>query len=400
LSKKKTYAFAEIEQYREYLEIKNLRGKNIIVSGVFFVLLILTMTYMIIAKMPWSTILPLAVSFLLILATSFIFTAYGEEDFSYLKISRYILTLGMFSVVTAMIILMQSPSIIPLLFVVYCLLAIYQDIKVMVVSNIYFLFTMVFIVLKYPNLLMAQNSASGSNFSMTFFAILFLIMLSISSYIIMKEKSFFYNQISKSKEIEYRNIDLLIKLRHQTSKQEKDFSSYYDHLKEFLQAFSDKLELPNIFEEKINILIDLENQLKYDEILKKHPDFTVDDLDRLSRLCVSNKSALDRIALKMSKTKTIDIKRREIFSATHFKSFNKQSDSIEIRIIAFVIFYVALKKGLLGMDKISDEEIYHMITKTDYYYYIDSRVMKIYEENADVFEAIIVDAFGQGGGSR
>jgi len=216
----------------------------------------------------------------------------------------------------------------------------------------------------------------------------------------MKEKSFFYNQISKSKEIEYRNIDLLIKLRHQTSKQEKDFSSYYDHLKEFLQAFSDKLELPNIFEEKINILIDLENQLKYDEILKKHPDFTVDDLDRLSRLCVSNKSALDRIALKMSKTKTIDIKRREIFSATHFKSFNKQSDSIEIRIIAFVIFYVALKKGLLGMDKISDEEIYHMITKTDYYYYIDSRVMKIYEENADVFEAIIVDAFGQGGGSR
>ncbi|HOO43484.1 MAG TPA: hypothetical protein PKU69_00300 [Bacillota bacterium] len=400
MSKKKTYAFAEIEQYREYLEIKNLRGKNIIVSGVFFVLLILTMTYMIIAKMPWSTILPLAVSFLLILATSFIFTAYGEEDFSYLKISRYILTLGMFSVVTAMIILMQSPSIIPLLFVVYCLLAIYQDIKVMVVSNIYFLFTMVFIVLKYPNLLMAQNSASGSNFSMTFFAILFLIMLSISSYIIMKEKSFFYNQISKSKEIEYRNIDLLIKLRHQTSKQEKDFSSYYDHLKEFLQAFSDKLELPNIFEEKINILIDLENQLKYDEILKKHPDFTVDDLDRLSRLCVSNKSALDRIALKMSKTKTIDIKRREIFSATHFKSFNKQSDSIEIRIIAFVIFYVALKKGLLGMDKISDEEIYHMITKTDYYYYIDSRVMKIYEENADVFEAIIVDAFGQGGGSR
>ena len=400
MSKKKTYAFAEIEQYREYLEIKNLRGKNIIVSGVFFVLLILTMTYMIIAKMPWSTILPLAVSFLLILATSFIFTAYGEEDFSYLKISRYILTLGMFSVVTAMIILMQSPSIIPLLFVVYCLLAIYQDIKVMVVSNIYFLFTMVFIVLKYPNLLMAQNSASGSNFSITFFAILFLIMLSISSYIIMKEKSFFYNQISKSKEIEYRNIDLLIKLRHQTSKQEKDFGSYYDHLQEFLQAFSDKLELPNIFEEKINILIDLENQLKYDEILKKHPDFTVDDLDRLSRLCVSNKSALDRIALNMSKTKTIDIKRREIFSATHFKSFNKQSDSIEIRIIAFVIFYVALKKGLLGMDKISDEEIYHMITKTDYYYYIDSRVMKIYEENADVFEAIIVDAFGQGGGSR
>jgi len=399
LNRKKTYAFAEIEKYREYLEIKNLRGKNQIVSGVFFVMFILTLIYMLIAKYPFQTIMPLSTGFLLILIISFVFTAYGEEDYSYLKISKYILTLGMFSLVTAMIVIFKSPSMIPLLFVVYCLCAIYQDIKVMFISNIYFLFAIIFIVINYPDLLLAQNTTAGSRFSITFFSILFLLMLSISSYIIMKEKSFFYNQISKSKEVEYRNINLLIKLKYQTNKQEKSVLDFYEKTNDFLKAFTEKLELPNIFEEKIKILMDLENDAEFSQILEKYPDYTETDLKRLNNLRISNFSTLNRIAVKISKTKSLDIKRREIFSATHFKSFNKQTDPIDVRIIAFVIFYVALKKGILGMDKISDEEIYNMITNTDYYYYIDTRVMKIYEENPDVFDAIISDAFKLGGKS-
>ncbi|MBN2877351.1 MAG: hypothetical protein JXL85_06850 [Bacilli bacterium] len=397
MNKKKTYAFAEIEQYREYLEIKNLRGKNAIVSGVFFAILIMTVVYMIIAKYPAGTIIPLSVGFLLILIISFVFSAYGEEDYSYLKVSKYILTLGMFSIVTAMVIIFQSPSIIPLLFVVYCVCAIYQDIKVMVISNIYFLFTIIFIVTNYPNLLLTQNNTTGSHFSISFFSILFLVMLSISSYIIMKEKSFFYNQISKSKEMEYRNIDLLLKLKHQTDKEDKEIEGLYTQTNEFLKAFSEKLEVPNIFEEKIKILIDLENAVDYKEILERNPEYSLLDIHRLNQLRISNRTALNRIAIKVSKTKTVDIKRREIFSATHFKSFNKQTDGIEIKIIAFVIFYVALKKGLLGLDKISDDEIFNTITNTDYYYYIDSRVMRIYEENSEVFEAIISDVFQSGG---
>ncbi len=399
MKRKKTYAFAEIEQYREYLEIKNLRGKNMIVSGVFFVMLLLTLTYMIVARYSWTFVLPMTIGFLLLLIIAFVFAAYGEEDYSYLKISKYILTLGLFSMVTAMIIVFQSPSMIPLLFVAYCLLAIYQDSKVIIVSDIYFLFTIVFIVVNNPEFLLAQNTTQGSAFSITFFSVLFLVMLSISSYIIMKEKAFFYNQISKSKEIEYRNIDLLLKLKEKTGKKEKDVLGYYEQTNEFLKAFSKKLQIPNIFEEKINVLIDLENHLSTKDILKKYPEYTETDLNRLSKIMITNNSALDRIAVKLSKTKSTDIKRREIFSATHFKSFNKQSDPTEIKIIAFVIFYVSLKKGLLGMNKISDEEIYNMITNTDYYYYIDSRVMRIYEENSEVFEAIIQDALGKGGKS-
>jgi len=397
LNKKKTYAFSEIEQYREHLEIKNLRGKTTIITVVFFILLLMTMTYMIIAKYSWDLIIPLGIAFIIVLLFSFIMTAYGENDYSYLKINRYLLTLGMFSVVTLMIILLQSPSIFPLLFVIYCLASIYQDLKVIIISDLYFIFIMIFVVANYPNMFIALNNTNGNQFNMTLFSILFLAMLTISSYIIMKEKSFFYNQISKSKEVEYRNIDLLLKLKYQTNKEEKDFLGCYEQVNSFLDAFSKKLDLPNIFTEKMNILLALEKNIDYQTILEKYPEYTKEDLNRLNNLIISRHSVLNRIAVKISKTKNVDIKRREIFSATHFKTLNKQTDKVEVHIIAFVIFYVTLKKGLFGLNKISDEKIYNMITNTDYYYYIDYRVMKIYQENPEVFNIIISEAFESGG---
>lgn len=397
---KRKYAFSEIEQYREYLEIKNLRGKNKIAFGVFFALMLMTVGYMILAGYPFSNIFPIALGYFILLVANFIFAAYAELNSTYLKMNKYISTLGMFSISTALIIFFQSPSMIPLLFIAYCICAIYQDISVMIISDIYFLFSIIMIVVNYPNILLPLNTTNGSNFSIILFSILFLMMLSISAYIIMKEKSFFHNQISTSKEMEYRNIDLLLNLKKKTNKEDRNILNYYDRTNDFLKAFSDKLEIPNIFEEKINVLKLLEEKVEPAKILEDYPDFTEEDLNRLSKILIRNNISLSRIAEKISNTKTVDIKKREIFSATHFKSFNKQSDSIEIKIIAFVIFYVTLKKGYLGMYKISNEDIYNTITNTDYYYYIDSRVMKIYEENPEVFDAIISDAFGKGGKTK
>ena len=51
------------------------------------------------------------------------------------------------------------------------------------------------------------------------------------------------------------------------------------------------------------------------------------------------------------------------------------------------------------MKKLTNKEIFYTITETDYFYYIDSEVMKIYQENSEVFDAIISDAFGKGGKS-
>ena len=400
LQRKKTYAFQEIEQYHEYLEIKHLRSKNLIVSGVFLAMFILTISYMFITKYPLPRIISLSIGMIGLLIINFVLTAYGDESNSYLRINKYISTLGMFTMVSAMIIIFRSPSLIPLLFVAYCVCAIYQDVKVIIISNIYFVVAILVIVSTFPDLLVSINDSNGTNFSIVFFSLLFLIMLSSSAYIITKEKSFFYNQISNSKEIEYRNIELLLKLKHNSNKYDKNFMNHYKNTNDLLEKFSKKNKLPNVFEEKINILIDIENNVPIDKILEEHPDFNEEDINRLSKLLISGNTKLNRIAIKMSNTRESKVKKREIFSATHFKSFNKPSDTIETKIIAFVIFYVALKQGFVGIDKISDKDIYETITNTDYYYYIDSRVMKIYQENSEVFDAIIADAFGKGGNSK
>ena len=397
MTRKKTYAFQEIEQYHEYLEIKHLRSKNLIVSGVFLIMFILTILYMLITHYPITTIIPLSIGMVGLLLINFILSAYGDESNSYLRVNKYISTLGMFTMVSAMIIIFRSPSLIPLLFVAYCVCAIYQDIKVIIISNIYFVTAILVIVTTFPELLVSINVSNGTNFSIVFFSMLFLVMLSVSAYIISKEKSFFYNQISNSKEIEYRNIDLLLKLKYESGKDDKNYMNHYHKANELLKKFSESIELPNIFEEKINILIDLENKVSDEEILEKHIDFTINDLDRLKKLLISNNAKLNRIAIKMSNTRESKVKKREIFSATHFKSFNKPSESSETKIIAFVIFYVALKKGFIGIDKLSDKDIYNTITNTDYFYYIDSKIMRIYQENSDVFDAIISDAFSKGG---
>ncbi len=357
MQKKKTYAFQEIEQYREYLETKHLRSKNLIVSGVFFIMFLLTMTYMIVTGYEARIIIPIGLAFVLLLIINFVMSSYGTEDSSYLKINKYISTLGMFTLATAMIVYFQSPSFIPLLFVAYAVCAIYQDIKVMIISDIYFSVSIILTIISFPELLEAQNSSDGTNFSIAFFSILFLMMLSVSAYIIMKEKSFFYNQISNSKEIEYRNIDLLIKLRKDTKKEDKNVLSYYERTNEFLQAFSDKIELPNVFEEKIAILKEMENKVPLSELKKKYLEYTEKDFKRLQKLLITNHNVLSRIAVKMTKARESDIKKREIFSGTHFKSFNKPSETTETKIIAFVIFYVALNSGLVGWENLRNADI-------------------------------------------
>lgn len=395
--RKKTFAFSEIAQYREYLEIRNLKGKNHIVSAVFFAMMVLTLVYMLLTKYTAGQIIPVMLGYILLLMVGFVFSAYGDEDYTYLKISKYILTLGMFSIATALILVFRSPSVIPLLFIAYSVCAIYQDVKVMIISNIYFLFSIVFIIINNPDLVLLQNDTTNRVFSIILFTILFLIMLTISAYIIMKEKSFFYNQIAKSKEVEYRDIDLLMKLKQKTINKETDNSIHYERAHAFLEAFSKKLDIPNVFEDKINAIQMLDKGESEKTVMDKYPDFDEQDIERFKRLKLSSSEQLRKIAIKISKTKNIDIKQREIFSATHFKSFNKPQDPIEIRVIAFVVFYVSLKKGLLGMNKISDEDIFKTITDSDYYYYIDSRVMRVYQENAEVFDAIIADAFQKGG---
>lgn len=383
--------FSEIESYREDLEIKHLRTKNHFVLGLLSVMMIMTLIYMLVTGFPTQEAIALFVGFLLVIIFNVSQLAFGREDYHFYQLNKYISTLGVYVLAIAIIFIFESPSAITALFVAYAISAFYQDLKVMLISNLFLLFTVIMIMLNYPEYLDFQNSNTENEFGIAIFFFAFIMILTVSSFIIIKQKRFFYNQIALSKETEFRNIELIIDLHQKTTKAELPVESYYQKTSAFLEAISKKIGVENAFSEKLKLLLELEKGSSKNELMDKYPTYSKEELERLENLLISGKHKLRKSAIKMGHTFNVEVKKREIFSETHFKSFNHQTDHLDVKIIAFAIFYSALKRGIPGLPPLNDQVIRNTLTSTDYYYYVDPKVIRIYERNSEVFDAIADD---------
>jgi len=393
--KKKYFVFPETQYYREYLETKHFVGQNALVVMSIILMMPLTVLYMFLANYQILPILAFVVGFLIILMFNFATVAYSKEHYYYLKLNKYITSISLFTLILTMIIYFKSPSFIPLIFVAYAISAIYKDTKVLIGTTVYFIFAVLMLIFNFKFIFEFQNNIVIKNLAIGFFLILFLLILLASSFIIINEKTFFYNNIAFAKEKEYRNLDLILEFKSKLKTGSISNQDYYQNTKEILQEFSKKIEIEDIFSEKIDILQELDSGKDKKEILKNHPSYSKYDLDRMEKLLIYKTSKLSKLMLKIKNSSTKKYKTREIFSSTHFQSFNKQSDSIEVKILSFVVYYVALKRGLSGMKPLTNQELFDTFINTDLYYFIDPKVIKIYRDNADVFNTIVDEVFGR-----
>jgi len=393
LANKKPFIFSQIETYRKQLEIKHLETNNRFVFGIVLFMMISYFVYMVVSGYPFKVTIPLMIGFLVILIFNIANRAYGNDHHEFYQLNQYITTVGLFALSIAIIFLFQSPAMVIGLFLAYTISAFYQDLKVLLLSNIILLFTVLMIILHYPQFLGLENAALDSRIGISFFFVAFMIILSLSSYLIIKQKGFFFNQISSSKESEFRNLDLIIDLKERVNESKVKDDLYFESLSNFLDAFCKKIKSDNIFEEKIKILQLLNQEKTFEDILEEYPEYTAEDLSRMEDLLISGHHKLRKAAMKISYMKGLVVEKREIFSETQFKSFNHQSDSLEIKIIAFVLFYTALKKGYALLPGLDEKSIFEALNDSDFYYYMDPRIVKIYHDNSEVFDAIVKDAF-------
>jgi hypothetical protein len=249
------------------------------------------------------------------------------------------------------------------------------------------------LLLNYGYLFDFSNNSDTSYAVIGLFVFLFLSLLMISTYITVKESQFFYNQISFSKEKELRNLKLLIDLKKKTDVEIFSEKMYYQKVENLFDDFSKKLKINNIFSEKIDIIRQISKDKSTDDILKNYPEYSKEDIERLKVLVLNESSRLRPIAMKIFYFNQKDIHEREIFSETHFQSFNKSSDSLEVKILTFSIFYTILKRGLSGTKPLTNEEIYKAVINSEFYYFIDPKIRSIFKENPDVFDFIYKDAF-------
>jgi hypothetical protein len=397
MQRKQTYVFSEIEEYREMLENRHLRTKNLFVLILTTILGIAVITYMFATHYEVKATLSLMTGFIVVLLFNLACLAYGQENHRFNQMNQYTTTLGVFGIALAMIFIFKSPSMIATLFIAYAITAFYQDMKAMLLSNAFLLFAVIAILFKFPEYLDFAISTADNDFGVPFFFLVFIVILTISSYIIIKQKRFFYNQIALSKETEFRNIDLMIDLQNQVTGKTIDLAKYYENVAVFAKAFTEKIGTENVLLEKIQLLQELENHTSYATLLAKYPRYSKEDLDHLEDLLMGNHEKLMKLAIKISFAKDVHVKKREIFSETQFKSFNHQHDSLDIKILAFAVFYTSLKRGNAMMRPLTEEEIYNVLVYTDYYYTIDPRIMHIYQENNKVFDDIVTDDLGRRG---
>lgn len=387
--------FPQAKNYKEILEYKYLVRQNVFVLLLISFIGLVSVLYLILIKSDLRTIMGLSSGFLLIIIFNIASLAYGMTNTEFLKFNKFVTSIGFFTLMIIYVLYFKSPSIIPFLFLAYLVSAIYKDLKVLTIISLYFILTIVMFLLNYSFLFNFRNNPSTNYLVIIFFVFFFLSLLMISTYILIKESQFFYNEISFSKEKELRNLDLLIELKDKVEVEMFDHKVYYDKTRNLFKAFTDKLKIEDIFIEKIDIMDQLSQGKKKIQLLKDYPNLTIQDLNRLEKLVMTKDSILRKIALRLYYFNQKKIHEKEIFSETYFESLNKSSDEIEVKIIIFAIFYVTLKKGLPGIDPLTDEDLYDSIINTDFYHFINPSIRKIYEENHEVFETIVADLLSE-----
>jgi len=195
--------------------------------------------------------------FLVLLLINVTLYSFDNDPYNNLKIAMYVNTMGIFLIATTLVIIFQTPSIFTALFLAYAITAIYQDYKVMFISNIA-LFTLgILLVVQFDTIFTIPGNDSTQNVFIIIFLILFVLLLTLSSYILIKRKTFFYNHLAQIKESEVRNINLYVDINHLRTETSLDYEKYYKVLEQFSAELSKKIGIENVFSRKIRLLMDL-----------------------------------------------------------------------------------------------------------------------------------------------
>ncbi len=384
------YQYAQLDRYKESLELAHLKTKTLIVNALVFVFGIVVLYFLIETNAGTTMILSTMTMFVVLFIINFAFYSYDEDHYNNLKISMYINTLGVYIITIALILRFQTPSIFTSLFIAYALSAIYQDFKAMMLSNFSLFISGSILILRYPDIFKLSGNADSQTFYILVFLIVFVLLLSLSSYILIKRKTFFYNQLAQIKESEVRNTDLLLEIEKINTESDLDSDSYYSSLLKFSDELSTKIGISNIFDEKISILRD-SAILSMQEILDKYPEYNQKEINELMNLELKINNKMRKVGIKASQSQGIEVSRKEIFSESQFKSFNHQGDSNYVMIIAFVTFYSLLKIDKPYLNELEEEKIKDILYNSEYFHRIDRNIINIYLDNNEVFDTIVKD---------
>ncbi len=384
------YQFPQLEIYKESLELAHLKRKTLIFNSFVFILAGIVLYFLLQLGVGTDIVVSTMLMFGVLLLINLAFYSYDQDHYNNLKILMYVSTLGVYIIAVSLILRFQTPSMFTSLFLAYAITSIYQDYKSMILSNSALFVSGTFLILRFSSIFEIVGNADSQTFFILVFLIVFVILLSLSSYILIKRKTFFYNQLAQIKESEVRNMELLLEIEKIKTNKELDSAAYYESLKTFSKELSKKIGIENVFERKIELLKDLKN-MKVADILKKYTEYTIEEIDEIKYMEFDVRKKMTMIGIKASKSHGIEVSRREIFSESQFKSFKHFGDAHYVKIISFVVFYTLLKLDKPYLPELEEAKVKDILLNSEYFYRIDRDIINIYLDNNDVFDTIVKD---------
>jgi len=384
------YTYKQLETYKEILELHHIKTKTLVVNIINIVFAFAVWFFLYKLQMDTKLIFGIMFMFAMIVIINILLFSLSEDLYNNLKIAMYINTIGEFVIAITLIIIFQTPSIFTAIFLAYAIASIYQDSKVMLISNFSLFISGFVLAFRFESIFSIPGNDAVQNTFIVIFLFLFVLLLTLSSYILIKRKSFFYNHLAQIKESEVRNMNLLMEIEHTRTNKVLQHNEYYKALEKFSNELSKKIGIENVFNRKIKLLKDL---TKYSmlEILERYPEYTAMQIEELKYLELAVNRKMRNIGIKASKTRDAEVSRKEIFSESQFKSFKHVHDDRYVKIIGFVVFYVMLKMDKLYLNELDEEQIKDILFNSEYFYLIDRDILDVYLNNNEVFETVVND---------
>jgi hypothetical protein len=384
------YRYKQLEIYKEILELRHIKIKTLVVNIVNLVFAVFVGYYMYQLQADSVLIWGIEFLFLMLLLINIVLYAQDHDLYNNLKIAMYINTIGVFVIAVSLILIYQTPSIFTGLFLAYAITSIYQEYKVMLISNGALFISGFLLALKFNSIFSVPGNTIVQDTYIVIFLFLFVVLLTLSSFILIKRKTFFYNHLAQIKEAEVRNMNLLMEIEEKRKGSTLDSQEYYKALNAFSEQLSKKIGIDNVFERKIKLLKDLQ-QYTVLEILERYPDYTQEEVEEMKYLELTVNHKMRNIGIKASKSNDVESNGKVIFSESQFRSFKHFNDERYVRIIAFVVFYVLLKVDKTFLKEMTNEQIKDVLYNSEYFYLIDRDIMEIYLQNDEVFDTIVND---------
>lgn len=384
------YQFPQLEIYKESLELAHLKRKTIIFNLLVFILAGLVLYFLLQMNVGSEIIISIMIMFIVLMIINIAFYSYDSDHYNNLKIVMYISTMGLYVIAASLILRFQTPSMFTILFLTYAITSIYQDYKAMILSNSALFISGTLLILRFPDIFEIVGSSESQTFFILVFLIVFVVLLSLSSYILIKRKTFFYNQLAQIKESEVRNMELLLEIENIKTNKKLNAEEYYESLKTFSQHLSKKIGIENVFERKIELLKDIKT-MDISDILGKYTEYTLEEINEIKYMELDIQKKMRMIGIKASKSYGIEVSRKEIFSESQFKSFKHFGDDRYVKIISFVLFYTLLKLDKPYLLELEEEKVKDILLNSEYFYRIDRNIINIYLDNNEVFDTVVKD---------